>query len=288
MVRKFIGDQNPHNLNDYKKAEKTEKWWRPDYWESWHMAGGYGNDTLIGGLKNDTLHGGLGDDSLRGGKGNDRYYIDSHNDKVVEYANEGTDTIYSRVTHTLGSNFEKLLLIPDSRAIGAYGNSKDNYLGGNHYKNYMYGYAGNDTLEGKDGNDYLVGGYGNDTLNGGNGNDTMRGTHHTGDSHTNEQDLFTGGSGTDTVVLGNRDYVYYNSNKNNDLATITDFSGISDKLRLAGQPSTYVLSDDDTSAYLYYDADASGTVTSGDDMMARFIGMSKPQLNFAVVMAEYV
>ena len=80
----------------------------------------------------------------------------------------------------------------------------------------LNGGAGNDTLNGGSGSDTLDGGTGSDTLNGGSGNDTLNGGSGSdmlnGDSgndmlvyrlaeNAGASDLYTGGSGIDTVRL---------------------------------------------------------------------------------------
>ncbi len=80
---------------------------------------------------------------------------------VTENANEGTDTVNSNITYTLGNNVENLTLTGTS-AINGTGNTLNNVLTGNNGNNSLTGNAGNDTLDG---------GLGTDTINGGTGND---------------------------------------------------------------------------------------------------------------------
>lgn len=124
------------------------------------IQGGTGNDTLAGGSGNDILYGGTGNDTFDwdvlyragndtfyGGTGNDVYVIDSASgDVVVEYANEGTDTIWAEVTYSLAtfSNVENLSLF-GSNNINATGNSLNNILTGNSGNNAINGGTGIDT-----------------------------------------------------------------------------------------------------------------------------------------------
>jgi Ca2+-binding RTX toxin-like protein len=121
------------------------------------------NNTLTGNAGNNILDGGTGNDTLIGGLGNDSYYLDINSDSVVEFANEGTDTVYASLTMTLAANVENYFMTGSGSLTGA-GNSLDNYLKGNSGSNYLGGGAGNDTLEGANGTDTLVGGLGNDTF----------------------------------------------------------------------------------------------------------------------------
>jgi trimeric autotransporter adhesin len=148
-----------------------------------HLFGLAGNDTLTGGAGNDLLDGGTGADTLRGGLGNDTYIVDNTGDIVNENANEGTDTVQSSLTYTLGANVENLTLT-GTAAINGTGNALDNVLLGN---------GGNNTLTGGAGNDRLDGGAGNDTMVGGTGNDTYL-VNQTGDIVTENAN-----EGTDTV-----------------------------------------------------------------------------------------
>jgi len=107
-----------------------------------------GNDTLNGGQGHDQLDGGTGTDTMQGGTGNDTYIVDVSGDVVTELANEGTDTVQSSITSTLGAHVENLTLTGTANLNGT-GNVLDNTLMGNSGINVLTGGGGNDT--------YLVG-----------------------------------------------------------------------------------------------------------------------------------
>ncbi|MDP2794671.1 MAG: calcium-binding protein, partial [Sulfurisoma sp.] len=131
-----------------------------------------GNDTLWGLYGNDTLDGGAGADTLVGGDGNDVYVVDDLGDVVVENVGEGTDTVQSYLSYTLGADQENLSLL-GTAAINATGNELNNVLTGNGAANTLAGWGGNDTLNGGAGVDILIGGTGNDTYTVDNAGDTI-------------------------------------------------------------------------------------------------------------------
>ncbi|HQS98768.1 MAG: hypothetical protein B7Y26_05395 [Hydrogenophilales bacterium 16-64-46] len=111
-----------------------------------------GSDYLDGGGGDDVLDGGAGSDYLFGGEGNDIHVVDNQSDTVLEYEDEGTDTVQSVVSFSLGGNLENLTLTGTS-SINATGNSLANVLTGN---------MGNNILNGGEGADALIGGAGDD------------------------------------------------------------------------------------------------------------------------------
>jgi Ca2+-binding RTX toxin-like protein len=119
------------------------------------LTGNSAINTLTGGAGNDRLNGGAGADKMLGGIGNDTYVVDVSGDAVTENANEGTDTVESAITYTLGSNVENLVLT-GTAAINATGNTLNNVLTGNAAANKLDGGTGADTMQGGAGDDSYV------------------------------------------------------------------------------------------------------------------------------------
>ncbi|MCW1384706.1 hypothetical protein OLX02_17960 [Novosphingobium sp. KCTC 2891] len=134
------------------------------------LYGRAGDDLLVARAGADLLDGGLGADRMYGGAGNDVYYVDNAGDRVIEYANEGIDTVYSSISWTLGDNVENLRMM-GAAVVNGTGNALNNALVANDGANRLYGMAGNDALNGGGGNDLLNGGTGADVLTGGLGAD---------------------------------------------------------------------------------------------------------------------
>lgn len=136
------------------------------------LDGGAGYDILLGGAGSDILDGGANGDTMTGGVGNDIYVVDNVNDKAIELAGGGYDTVRASVSFTLGVNVEALEIGGTANYKGI-GNDEVNKITGNGGLNTLEGRGGNDTLLGGAGADSLIGGTGNDTLSGGAGADTF-------------------------------------------------------------------------------------------------------------------
>jgi len=122
----------------------------------------------------------VGINRLTGGLGNDTYIVSDLIDKVIEKANEGSDTIKASLNFDLSlaangtANVENLALIGLQKYVSsavtydttnittANGNALNNVLLGNKLGNTLQGGAGNDTIDGYSGTDSMYGGAGND------------------------------------------------------------------------------------------------------------------------------
>ena len=111
---------------------------------------GAGDDTLQGGDGGDTLDGGTGIDLMRGAKGDDLYRVDSGADRVLEWRNEGYDTVEASVDFVLESDVEAAVAVGPG-PVQLTGTTADEWLDGSRS-------AAADRLIGLGGNDrYIVG-----------------------------------------------------------------------------------------------------------------------------------
>jgi Ca2+-binding RTX toxin-like protein len=137
-----------------------------------NATGDEGANMLIGNAGANKLDGQAGDDTLIGRGGDDTYAVDSADDVVIEYANEGIDLVNSSASSFGLEDYVENLTLTGAADIDGEGNALANKITGNAGGNRLDGKAGNDTLTGNDGGDDLEGSGGADSLVGGKGNDT--------------------------------------------------------------------------------------------------------------------
>ena len=180
-------------------------------------------NTISGNTGNNTLDGGGGADVMVGSTGDDYYIVDDTGDTVTETAAEGTDTVQSSVSFTLGDHLETLYLSGAGNVDGV-GGTGDNYISGNSGNNTLDGAAGADTLMGGGGGDTLIGGAGNDVLIGGDGNDVFVFT----DAATDDDQIFDFAQGGDDM---------------NVVSFATDWATLSGNITVTGGNSVVDLGD---------------------------------------------
>ncbi len=121
------------------------------------LLGGAGADYLAGQDGNDFLEGGVGAaNALQGGTGDDIYVITALGDSVIEFANEGIDTVHINNDYTLGVNVENLTYTGSAR-WSATGNALDNVItSGSAAASEIVGLGGNDTYVIRNAGDSIV------------------------------------------------------------------------------------------------------------------------------------
>jgi Ca2+-binding RTX toxin-like protein len=207
--------------NDTLTAEQSGIW-PIKWWNSWHIDGGAGNDSLTGGGKNDTLlggsgndtlagldgddslDGGTGDDRMIGGKGNDTYVVDSERDQIIERNGEGYDRVQSYAQRYVLPDFvEELTLMDDAKGIGrnGTGNNLANRIQGNKWDNELRGGGGNDTIFGWGGKDTIYGDAGDDMLYGSGEGSKLYGGDGNDHLSAGAGNTLYGGTGDDTYYI---------------------------------------------------------------------------------------
>ncbi len=166
-----------------------------------YLGGGNGDDILIGGDGYDVLAGGKGSDFMLGGKGDDFYEADNNDDRIIEYFDEGIDSVYATVSYRLPDNVENLYFSEETKkSFTGIGNELDNIICGNAGNNTLFGLDGNDSIYGFAGNDTLAGGEGIDFIYGDEGNDMLWGGSDDDELYGGiGNDMLAGGSGNDRI-----------------------------------------------------------------------------------------
>ncbi|HEX2802634.1 MAG TPA: calcium-binding protein [Sphingomicrobium sp.] len=185
------------------------------------LTGNSGNNKLFALDGNDIIDGGAGADKMWGDLGDDTYYVDNYNDRAIELAGEGIDTVFASANYVLGDHVEKLTMT-GSANLWAYGNGGDNVLSGNGGANKLYGLSGDDTLRGRAGNDLLEGGAGRDVL--------------------------FGESGADTFVFNDGDFAGMTSSTCDQVKDFSSADG--DRIRLSGVDANTLAADDQAFAFI--------------------------------------
>ena len=247
--------------------------------------GGDDTDEIYGGADEDTIYGGAGDDIIQGNEDGDTIYGGDGNDSIE--GNEGDDTIF-------GENHDDTIVGNDGNDYINGGLGNDN-LQGNLGDDYIYGYDGQDTLGGGDGSDILDGGNGNDILDGGAGSDQLYGEDGddrlVGESVTGAGsiDLFVGGAGRDTFVLGDQAGAFYDDNDSAtsgvaDYAILRDFNRLEDTIELHGTANDYVVASitenlipeyaDTNTTGIFLDTNDNGAYDTADELVAAVENLS--------------
>jgi Ca2+-binding RTX toxin-like protein len=217
------------------------------------IAGAGGDDLIDGGTGNDSMRGGLGNDTYLVDSATD-VVIETVNQGYDEiYTTVGNYTLSAgaEIEFLRFGGMNELVDLTSKTAFSVTGNDFGQEILGNAAANtfdgkagddHFIGYAGNDTLKGGNGNDEFLGSTGDDNISGEAGDDVSY--HFLGINAFSAQaqtsfsngtadvdlaflqanvlsggnDIFTGGSGTDTVVVfgSERDFIF-SKNSNGSL-----------------------------------------------------------------------
>lgn len=208
-----------------------------------HGTGNSLNNLITGNSGHNSLYGGLGADTMRGLEGNDTYYVDNAGDIVIENTNEGLDYVFSGIDYTLGDNIETLVLL-NTTAIRATGNTLSNEINGN---------SNNNILDGKGGADILKGWAGNDTYYVENSGDLVIESINEGIDTVNSSINYILAANVENLVLNGSNTINGTGNElsnlitGNSSANVLDGGEGADTLKgLAGDDTYYIDNDGDT------------------------------------------
>jgi Ca2+-binding RTX toxin-like protein len=151
----IIGNSAANELKGYAGDDRLEGSGGDDvlygYEGNDRLLGGEGKDVLSAGDGDDVMDGGAGPDTMRGGLGNDLFYFDDAGDAIVEYNDQGYDTVIALINAVLADKVEVLQLA--GSVVSGTGNALANLITGNAADNILDGRAGADTMDGGLGND---------------------------------------------------------------------------------------------------------------------------------------
>ncbi|MEM8809344.1 MAG: beta-propeller fold lactonase family protein [Cyanobacteria bacterium P01_G01_bin.38] len=179
----------------------------------------------------------------------------------------------------LPSNHDELYVCGDKDDVLKAGKGQDTVYGGNGADNLwgqngndkLFGEADDDHLRGNNGDDVLIGGLGNDTVNGGQGDDLLIGAQvESLTPGAGEVDIYKGGQGADTFVLGDALSVHYDDGNSSslgfgDYGLIQDFKlNQQDVIRLHGSADLYELGSIQGNTVIFY---------KGEEQAAELIGI---------------
>lgn len=123
-----------------------------------NAVGGSAGDSLTGNGLANVLDGRTGADTMDGQGGNDIYYVDSINDRIIEAANGGDDTVRTSVSFSLAAEAQVEALTTLSSA-----GLTNLRLIGNNFNQRIIGNAGANIIDGRGGADIMQGGLGADS-----------------------------------------------------------------------------------------------------------------------------
>ena len=214
------------------------------------LVGSSYNDTLTGSSLANLIDGDYGNDSMTGGLGNDTYYVDSANDKTIEAAGAGTDTVISTISWTLANEVENLTLSDPSfygySSLNGAGNSSGNTITGTKGDNVLDGGAGFDAVSYADATNGVkvnLGfispqntGWGNDTLL---NFERITGSGFDDRLYGNSQDnTLSGGDGNDLLVGGGGNDGLYGGNGIDTASYFNAGAGVTVDLKVTSTQST--------------------------------------------------